>query len=93
MGTLASFLFSAAGPLVIKALLALGIGTLTFTGVTAALQALIQAAQTNWSSIPADVMALASLAGVPQGLGIIAGAFTSRVGMWAAASATKWITK
>lgn len=93
MGTLAGFLFSAIGPLVVKALLALGIGTLTFTGVTTALAALVQSAQTNWSSIPADVISLASLAGVPDGIGIIVGAFTSRVGMWAAASATKWITK
>lgn len=93
MGNLSAWLLSIAGPFVLKALTALGIGTMTFTGVTEALSGLLSIAQSNWSALPANVLTLASLAGIPQGLGIIAGAYTSRVGMWVAASATKWVTK
>lgn len=93
MGNIASWLLTMAGPVLLKALAAVGIGTLTFTGVDTALRGLINLAQNNWQSMPVDVLALAGLAGVPQGIGIIAGAFVARVGMWAAASATKWITK
>lgn len=91
MMNLASWLLSMAGPLVLRALTVLGIGTLTFTGVTASLQALIDMAVTNWASLGADILALASLAGLPQALGIITGAMTARVGLWAAVSATKFI--
>jgi len=65
----------------------------TFTGVTVALQSLIDMATSNGSRVPAGVLALASLAGVPQAMGILAGAMTSRVGMWVVASATRWVTK
>lgn len=92
MGNLSVWLLSIAGPFVIKALTALGIGTLTFAGVTEALSGLLTMAKTNWSAMPVNVLTLATLAGIPQGLGIIAGAYTSRVAMWVAASATKWIT-
>jgi len=89
--TLASFLLTMVGPMVLRILTILGIGTMTFTGVTVALQSLIDMATTNWSSLPSDVLALASIAAIPQCLGIIAGAFVARVGMWVAVSATRWI--
>jgi hypothetical protein len=88
---LAAWLLSMAGPLVLRALTVLGLGTLTFTGVTASLQGLIDLAVSNWASLGADILALASLAGIPQSLGIITGAMTARVGLWAAVSATKFI--
>lgn len=90
---IAAFLASMVGPLVLRALVALGIGTVTFTGVTVALQGLIDMAMQNWASLPSDVLGLASIAGIPQALGIVAGAFTARAGMWVAVSATRWITK
>lgn len=91
--SIATFLLNIAGPLVMRVLVTLGMGTVTFTGVTAAMNTLIGEAQSTWSSLPTDVLAFASIAGVPQALGIICGAYTSRVAMWAAASATKWVTK
>lgn len=93
MGTLFTFLMGAIGPMVLRALTMLGIGTLTFTGVTVALNGLITMAQTNWASVPSDVLALGSIAGIPECLGIIAGAFVARTGMWVALSATRWITR
>lgn len=93
MTTLFSFLMLAIGPMVLRALTMLGIGTLTFTGVTVALNELIGMAQTNWASVPSDVLALGSIAGIPECLGIIAGAFVARTGMWVALSATRWVTR
>lgn len=92
MATLFSFLASAIGPLVIKALLALGIGTITFTGVTVALQGLIDIAVNNWAGLPTDILQLASIAGIPQAMGIVCGSFVARASMWAAVSATRWVT-
>lgn len=91
MGNLATFLMGIAGPMVLRVFTALGIGTMTFTGVTTALQGLIDQATANWASVPSDVLALSSVAGIPQCLGIICGAFVARVGMWVAVSATRWI--
>lgn len=91
MGGLGSWLLTLAGPLVLRALTILGIGTITFTGVTASLQSLIDMATSNWSSVAADVLALASIAGIPQCVGIVCGAMVARVGMWAAVSATKFM--
>ena len=93
MGTLFGFLMAAIGPMALRALTMLGIGTLTFTGVTASLDAMISMAQTNWSSVPADVLQLAAIAGIPESMGIIAGAFVARTGMWVALSATRWIVR
>lgn len=91
MGSLSAILMTMAGPVVLRILTILGLGTMTFTGVTVALQGLIDMATTNWSSLPSDILALASIAGIPQCLGIIAGAYVARVGMWVAVSATRWI--
>jgi len=89
--TWASWLIGLVGPLVVRGLMAIGISTITFTGVTASLQTLIQMAQDNWSGMSSDLLGLAGIAGVPQGIGIIVGAMTARVGMWAAVSATKFV--
>ncbi len=91
MSTLATLLMSLVGPMVLRALTVLGIGLVTFTGVTAGLNSIIQMVQDNWSNLPAALLALASLAGVPQAMGLIAGAMVARVATWAAISATKWI--
>lgn len=91
MMTLATWLLSMAGPLVLRVFTTLGLGVMTFTGVTASLQGLIDMATSNWASMGADILALASIAGLPQALGIICGAMTARVGMWAAVSATKFL--
>ena len=93
MGTIAAFVLANIGPWAIKALIALGFAGVSFAGVTTAFTGLISYAQTSWSSLPADVLALASIAGVPQGLGIIFGAASARIGLWAAANGTKLIFK
>lgn len=93
MPTLAAFLLSIAGPFVLRAIAAIGMGLVTYTGVDTALSGLIGMAQSNWGGLGADVLGLCGVAGVPEALGLITGAMTSRVGAWVALSATRWVTK
>lgn len=88
---IATWLMSMVGPLALKALTLLGFGLVTFTGVTTGVQALISSVTSNWSSLPADVLGLASVAGLPQCLGIICGAITAKVALWVAVSATRFV--
>lgn len=88
-----SFLLAAVGPLALRVLATLGLSVLTFTGVDLALQGLISQAQSNWASIPSDILGLCAVARLPECIGIIAGAMSARATMWVAASATRWITK
>jgi len=89
---LATFLLGLIGPLALRVLTAIGISTVTFTGVTTGVQALIDSVVSNYASLPADVLGLCGVAGVPQALGIIAGAMVARVGLWAAVNATRFVT-
>lgn len=91
MGSLSSLLMKLAGPMAMRILTSLGIGTLTYVGVSEAMDGLISAMTSAWSGLPSDVLALVSLAGVPQGLGIVCGAFTARIGAWVAANAVKFV--
>lgn len=93
MSTIAAFLLGMVGPMLFRAVTMLGLGLITFTGVAAALQGLIDQAVSNYASIPSDILGLAGLAGVPLAIGIICGAMVARVGIWVLASATKWVTK
>jgi len=84
-----AFLAGAVGPLAKKILLALGIGTLTYTG----LQAAFNAAQTqiinNYGLMAGGTLSIVDLAGVGQAIGILLGAMTARVGMIVVAKYTK----
>ena len=92
MTKLAAFLMSMMGPLALRVLTAVGLSTITFTGVTVALQSMIDVAVTNYASLPSDILGLAGVAGIPQCVGIICGAMVARVGMWVAISATRFVT-
>lgn len=91
--TWASWIISLAGPIAFRVLLAIGFSTVTFTGVTVAIQSLIDTAVSNWANLPGDVLGLAGVAGIPQAIGIICGAVVARAGMWAAVSATRFVLK
>jgi hypothetical protein len=88
--TWASFLLGLAGPIALRVMMTLGFSIITFGSVAAALQALIDIAVNNWAGVPANVLMLASLAGIPQAIGIICGSFVARVSIWAALSSTRF---
>lgn len=93
MPALAAWIFGNIGPWTIQALLAVGFAGVSFAGVTTAFGGLITYAQSSWSALPSAVLQLASIAGVPQCLGIIFGAGSARIAIWAAANGTKLIFK
>lgn len=93
MTTLAAWLVALVGPLVVKGLIALAFTAVTFTGVTQVVQQLVDLAVANWASLPTAVLQLCALSGVPEVLGMIFGAYSARVAMWAAVGATRYVLK
>lgn len=89
----AAFLVSMVGPLVARAVIALGFTAVTFTGVTALTNSLVATAQANWSGMPVAVLQLSALSGIPEVLGMLFGALTARVAMWAAVGASRYVLK
>ncbi len=80
MGTIAAFLMGMVGPIVIRAIIALGFTVLTFTGIALIVEQLVAGAQANWAAMPAGVLQLAALSGIPTGLGMVFGAYAA---VWA----------
>lgn len=91
MGTLATLLMSLVGPMVIKGLIALSFTAITFAGVTELTSQLIAMAVASWASMPAAVLQLVALAGIPEALGMVFGALSARVAMWAAVGASRYV--
>lgn len=93
MTNLAAWLLALVGPLVMRAVVALGFTAVTFTGVSVLANSLITMAQQNWAGMPLVVLQVAGLSGIPECLGMIAGAYVARVGVWAAINGTKYILR
>lgn len=88
-----NFLLGAVGPLAIRALTLIGFTAVTFTGVTALTDSLVSQAQTSWAGLPADVLALAAIAGLPQALGLVFGAMVARTALWVGSSASRLLLR
>ena len=88
-----AWLMTALGPLVVRAVVALGFTAVTFVGVTAIMEQLLKMAQDYWAALPLSVLQLATLCGIPQCLGMIFGAYMARVAMWAATGAARYVLK
>lgn len=88
---LGAFLLALLGPMVVRAIIALGFTAVTFTGVTITANALISTAQSSWSGISVTVLQLASLSGIPEFLGLVFGALVARLAMWAAVGASRYV--
>ena len=93
MTQLAAWLLALIGPLVVRAIIALGFTALVFTGVTELVNQLIASAQASWSTIPLAVLQLCSLSGIPESLGMLFGAYMARVAMWASVGAARYVLK
>jgi hypothetical protein len=93
MPTLAAWLLSMVVPLVIRGVVALGFTAVVFVGVETLVSQLVTYAQTYWSSMPANVLALASLSGIPDCLGMIMGAYLAKFAMQASIGASRYVFK
>ena len=58
---------------------AVGIGFVTFTGVEFGIQAIVPVLNTYIMGLPADVLLIARLMGIPEGISIIVSALTFRL--------------
>lgn len=87
--TLAAWLLSLAGPLIVQALVALGVGVVTVTGIDLAVNTAMNWCSSAVGGLPSDVLNVLALAGVFQGMSYIGAAFTARIAMAGVAGAFK----
>ncbi|WP_454712986.1 DUF2523 family protein [Cupriavidus nantongensis] len=78
---MAAFLMALIGPLARQALVALGIGLITFVGLDAAVTSALAAAKASLGQLPAAAMAICARGGMFTAMSIIAGGITARMSM------------
>lgn len=78
---LGAFLSASVGNLVKKGLVALGLGTITYTGLQAAFDSAQAQIISNYGAMSGGTMAIVDLAGGGQVIGILLGALAGRIGM------------
>lgn len=81
LGALAYFFGASIGPLLKRALVAIGIGTITYSGLDVAFASARDLVISNYGAMGAATAGLVSLAGVGQAIGIILGALSARVAL------------
>lgn len=91
--SIAAWLVSLVGPLVIQGLIALGVGVLTVAGVDVALNVAIGWISAGVGGIPSDMANVLALGGVFQGVSYIVGAFSARVTMFGLSAAKRFFLK
>lgn len=91
--SIVAWLLALVGPLVVRGLLALGFTAITYTGVSVAVNALIATAQSTWSAMPAAIIQLAGLSGIPQGLGVVMGTYMALYALRSAAGFKRYVVK
>jgi hypothetical protein len=91
--TLATWLMSLVGPLLVQAAIAIGVGVLTVTGVDLAVNQALAWVTSGIGGLPSDLANVLALGGVFQGMSYIAGAFTARVAMAGASSMKRFFIK
>lgn len=91
--TIFAWLVGAVGPLAVRVLMALGISAITYTGVQSIFGQLVGYVQSSWAGMPADMTALVGLSGAGTAVGMILGAAGSRLAIWVAGSASRWVVR
>lgn len=76
-----TWLLSMATPVVKRVMIALGLGTITYTGLDVAFGAVKASVIGSYGQMAADSAQIAAIAGVPQAIGIILGALGARLGL------------
>jgi hypothetical protein len=91
--TWAVWLLGLVQPLIVKALIALGVGVLTVTGIDLAVNQAVQWLTTAVGGLGADLANVLAMGGLFQGIGYIGGAISARVAMAGASSIKKFFIK
>jgi Protein of unknown function (DUF2523) len=72
-------LASAAGPIAKQVLASLGVGVITYAGLSLLVDNITASVQANYGMLPSSAAAIADLLGVGAAFGIILGAIVARV--------------
>jgi hypothetical protein len=91
--SLAVWLMSLIGPLLLQALIAVGVGVLTVTGVDLAVNQAMSWVTSAVGGVPADMLNILAMCGVWQGASYVGGAIAARVAMAGASSIKRWSIK
>ena len=77
MDGIAAWLASISWPIVSRVLLALGVGTVTYTGASTALDSALSAAKTALAGLGGDVLSILALTGLFDAMAITSGGLVS----------------
>jgi hypothetical protein len=91
--TWATWLLALVQPLIVNALIALGVGVLTVGGIDLAVNQAMSWLQSSVGGLPVDLANLLAMGGIFQGFGYIGGAISARVAMAGASSMKKFFIK
>lgn len=91
--TWATWLLALIQPLVVQALIALGVGVLTVTGIDLAVNQALSWLTTAVGGLGADLASVLAMGGVFQGIGYIGGGISARVALAAASGFKKFFIK
>lgn len=80
---IAAFLIAMVRPLLAKIFVSIGMGVITYVGVQAAFDKVVNMAASSFSAIPPEASAIMGLAGADTAIGIILGACSYVVGLMA----------
>lgn len=83
MGNIGVWLLAIAWPVAKKVLVMLGIGFVSYAGISTLTSNVIAHAQSNWGAVSGAMFQLSSLGGIPDVLGIICGALVARASLMA----------
>lgn len=81
MPNLVGWLLALVWPLAKKVLLALGIGVLTYSGLSVLASQAQNEIISLWGQVPGDMSNMAALLGIPQAFGVILGGVMARVAL------------
>ncbi len=88
---LGAFLLALVQPIVARVLVALGFSLVSFVGMDVMMAQVTAAAQGAWGGLPENLLKLAGLAGIGEGLAIIFGAIATRVLIWQLTKSTRML--
>jgi hypothetical protein len=91
--TWATWLLGLVQPLIVQALVALGVGVLTVSGFDLAINAALGWLTSSVGGLPSDMANVMAMGGIFQGMGYIGGGISARVAMAGVSSAKKFFIK
>ncbi|WP_027794586.1 DUF2523 domain-containing protein [Paraburkholderia acidipaludis] len=87
--TWAAWLLALVQPLIVQALVALGVGVLTVSGIDVAVNQAMSWCTSAVGGIPSDMLNVMALGGLFQGMSYIGGAISARIAMAGVAGVLK----